>query len=220
MLRNHPRIRLRYNPGFEHLSSIETLSLSYDRSATEADMPLAAAALIRNHSKTSRGLLTLFALLLANHPANSQSQSAAQPVQPQIATIHGSVIDASGAVVPGATLTLEGEQGIVLQGLSDEEGNFTMEAQPSEYVLRASSLGFSTYKQPVHLVETISIRIALQIDQQSGVCSPCVEQPEIKLLDAVLTSTLPFEPFPPFKLRAKNLKKLKHRTSVQSSANL
>ena len=172
-------------------------------------MLLVAAALIRNPSKAGKRLLAAIALLLAIYPVYSQSKSAA-PIQTQTATIHGSVIDATGAVIPGATLTLEGAKGLVIHVGSDQEGNFTMEAQPGEYVLRASSPGFSTYKQPVRLVETTSIKITLQVGQFSGPCSPCGIQsmPEIKLLDASLTSTLPLKLLPPFKLRGKRLKRL------------
>ena len=171
-------------------------------------MLLVAAALIRNPSKAGKRLLAAAALLLAIYPVYSQSKSAA-PTQTQTATIHGSVIDTSGAVIPRATLSLEGKKGIVLQVASDKEGNFTMEARRGEYTLNVSSLGFSTYKQSVHLAETLSIRIALQVSQFSGPCGPCVEpQPELKLLDASLTSTLPLEPLPPFKLRGKRLKRL------------
>ena len=78
------------------------------------------------------------------------------------ATVSGTVTDPSGAVVPGAQLTLHGNAtGITRVVSSDKEGSYTIPSvQPGDYSIEASAAGFSR-----HVIKSI----VLQVDQKSTV---------------------------------------------------
>jgi TonB-dependent receptor len=64
--------------------------------------------------------------------------------------INGAVTDASGAVLPGATVVLE-EKG--LRAVSDAQGQFSIPViAPGIYTLKVSYVGFSTFETPVTVV--------------------------------------------------------------------
>jgi len=139
--------------------------------------------------------------------------------QSRTTTITGTVTDVSGALVPKASVSLETASGPVLQAIADNEGRFAIEAEPGEYVLKASSLGFMTYRQPIHLVAATPITkdVKLQIGRGDPVVisepvllagPEVVGPPQMELLNASLTSTLPLGPLPPFKLHSRRSKNL------------
>ncbi|MCC5942331.1 MAG: TonB-dependent receptor [Balneolaceae bacterium] len=80
------------------------------------------------------------------------------------AVISGSVIDETGSSVPGATVSLlvDGE---VVDGIAtDVSGDFTLEADPGNYLLRVSFVSYATFEKEVELaageeytVETIQL---------------------------------------------------------------
>ncbi len=144
-----------------------------------------------------------FAVLVIAVSCFAQAQS-------QTATITGTVTDASGAAIPKAKVTLEVTNGPVLQTIADASGRFAIAAEPGEYVLKASSLGFMTYRQPIHLVVATPITedVKLQISWNSGPVVDNIPPPQVELLTASLTSTLPLRPLPPLKLRARKLTSL------------
>ncbi|HLH34196.1 MAG TPA: carboxypeptidase regulatory-like domain-containing protein [Alloacidobacterium sp.] len=78
------------------------------------------------------------------------------------ATVSGTVTDPSGAVVPGAQITLHGNAtGITRVVTSDRDGSYTIPSiQPGDYSIEASSAGFSRY---------VIKSIVLQVDQKSTV---------------------------------------------------
>src|SRR3989442_15807026 len=81
----------------------------------------------------------LCALLAAISPPSASAQSAAR--------INGFVRDQSGAVIPGATVTLRDQDtGTALHGVTDGSGFYSFEAVlPKRYTLTVSMKGFKTY---------------------------------------------------------------------------
>jgi len=128
--------------------------------------------------------------------------------QSRTTTITGTVTDVSGALVPKASVSLETASGPVLQAIADNEGRFAIEAKPGEYVLKASSLGFMTYRQPIHLVAATPIKKDVKLQPVLLAGPEVVGPPQMELLNASLTSTLPLGALPPFKLHSKRSKNL------------
>lgn len=84
------------------------------------------------------------------------------------ATIAGTVTDQSGAVVPGAELTLTfGTSGTVRKAASGQDGNFSFPNLPAgTYQLQCTAQGFETFVQQgltVHLNEMANVPIALKL---------------------------------------------------------
>jgi hypothetical protein len=140
-------------------------------------------------------LLLTFAVTAA---AYSQTQSAAPP-KPTV--VSGYVTDTNGASIPKATISLEAKEKPILWVIANQAGHFSMEARPGEYMLRVISPGFATYQQSINLADATSIKkeIVLQVANCSS-CLEVVSGPQIELLDASLTFTLPLNPLPPLKL--------------------
>jgi hypothetical protein len=64
------------------------------------------------------------------------------PVWGQTATLRGLITDESGAVVPGATVSLEGPGGLSRTGASGNDGSYVFAAlPPGDYTVRASAPG-------------------------------------------------------------------------------
>ncbi len=64
------------------------------------------------------------------------------PVPGQSVSIHGRVLDESGAVVPGAIVTLSGPSGLVQTTKSAGDGTYAfLDLSPGEYIVRASAPG-------------------------------------------------------------------------------
>jgi outer membrane receptor protein involved in Fe transport len=76
------------------------------------------------------------------------------------ATIVGSVVDASGAVVPGATVTVAQEgTGLTLTATSSSEGTFSLpQLPPGRYELTVELSGFRKFVQRAILLETDQVR--------------------------------------------------------------
>src|ERR1700693_160441 len=64
-------------------------------------------------------------------------------------TINGSVTDPSGAVVPGATITLtEVETSLARTTVSNADGLYVLSSlRPTSYTLKVQSAGFKTFTQ-------------------------------------------------------------------------
>jgi len=77
----------------------------------------------------------------------------AQEVAPAGVTLKGVVEDKTGAVVPGAKLTLTNKQTAAeIKAKPDETGSFTFEAVPSgKYELKVKAENFSTIEVPVNI---------------------------------------------------------------------
>lgn len=87
--------------------------------------------------------------------------------------ISGSVEDPSGAVIPGAQLTLmNNAAGQTRQAKSDGEGRFSFASvPPGEYVLRGESEGFKRFEMPVsvHNQAMTNLRVTLPISSTEEV---------------------------------------------------
>jgi hypothetical protein len=81
--------------------------------------------------------------------------------------VSGSVEDPSGAVIPGAQLTLMNHAaGQMRQAKSDGEGRFTFAGvPPGEYLLRGEAEGFKRFQMPVsvHSQAMTNLRVTLRI---------------------------------------------------------
>ena len=85
-----------------------------------------------------RTLATLLAITLSAWPASAQEQRG---------SIEGVVKDTSGAVLPGATVTLEGGSGAKLDAVSDAGGAYRFPSvAPGTYVVNANLQGFKAGK--------------------------------------------------------------------------
>jgi Carboxypeptidase regulatory-like domain len=144
-------------------------------------------------------------LLTAGIPsAQAQTYSAANPS----ATIAGTVLDSSGAVIPKAEIKLTAVETSVAATASDQ-GQFSIQTKPGDYVLKVSSLGFRPYEQSIHVVSSSEeqLRVILQVGDS---CSVCFEEniPPAPILNASLSSTIPLQSLPPLPLHRKSLKRL------------
>jgi Carboxypeptidase regulatory-like domain len=105
--------------------------------------------------------------------------------EPSGATVTGTVTDAAGAKVPGASIQLAHPGAPSIQSKTDGRGEFEITAVPGEYVLQTVAPGFLTDKLPVHLSATAptTTHIVLQIDGWG--CGVCIslEPSTIKTLD-------------------------------------
>ncbi len=104
-------------------------------------------------------VLALFASVMAPH-------AAAQATSGQIL---GQVTDPSGAIVPGATITVTDEdKGVSFTGQTDSAGNYTVPSlPPGIYSVTASATGFSASKY-THVVVAIDQHLALNFALKLG----------------------------------------------------
>ncbi len=161
------------------------------------------------HSSRAGGILcrTLLVLGLAMTVACAQSRSA---VDSSTATLTGTVVDPSGAVIPNAILTLNGTNGLDVRITTDSLGHFAIEAAPNEYILVASAAGFAAAKKLIHL--TAGMLAVESIRLEVGTCSPCVTVVQLQPLEVLNSSfdlLLPLSPLTPYKFPTKNKKHLR-----------
>src|SRR5438128_1970510 len=109
-----------------------------------------------------------FSLLLALCVGNLSPSAFAQV---QTARIDGFVRDASGAVIPGAAVTLKDEAtGTETHATTDQRGFYDLEGvQPKAYTLTVAMKGFKTLVQPhlvVHPDDRLSIPVTLEVGTQ------------------------------------------------------
>src|SRR3954468_20333707 len=103
-----------------------------------------------------RSFAALLAMALFAWPAAAQEQRG---------SIEGIVKDASGAVLPGASITLEGGAGVKLDTVSDSQGGYRFPSLlPGTYTVSANLSGFNTGKVasvPVALGQVKKVDFAL-----------------------------------------------------------
>lgn len=82
-------------------------------------------------------------------------------------TIVGNVIDASGAVVPGAEVTATGvETGRIRSTKTNQSGSFTLsDVSPGTYTLEVNASGFQKY---VHAGVQVAINAVTRADSELG----------------------------------------------------
>jgi hypothetical protein len=125
-------------------------------------------------------LTLLLPLLLACGVAQAQVTTA---------TLYGNVADASGATVPGATVTLTNDQtGAAAQAQTDASGEFTFSFLPvGEYTLKVVAQGFKTLlKRGIKLESGQRLRLdsALETGGVSDTVTVTAEQPLVNTVSA------------------------------------
>jgi hypothetical protein len=124
------------------------------------------------------------ALALASAYAHGQSAtspvqtaatpSAAQAAAATAATIHGHIADQTGALIPGAKVTIESAAGqAVRTATADPSGAYTVGGLPAgSYIVHAEFEGFASFQsQPIAVaagqVKRVDIAMAVETEQQS-----------------------------------------------------
>src|SRR5688500_8920737 len=84
------------------------------------------------------------------------------------ATVSGTVLDPSGLVVPGVTVTARsGATGLVRTNVTGPEGRFVIaQLPPGVYEVRAEIQGFKPHVRPevtLTVAQTLSLNITLQV---------------------------------------------------------
>lgn len=105
------------------------------------------------------GLLLACALCVGMGPVNGLDAWAQRSTQNATKTISGTVVDATGATVPGVAIQVTGTSNGVA---TDFNGRFTLSGVPSGATLTVSSLGYATQEIPVG--NAVNLSIVLQED--------------------------------------------------------
>lgn len=108
--------------------------------------------------------------------AAAQAQSPAD--QPPPATLHGHVADPTGALIPGATITITTATGAAVKtATADASGTYTVRGlAPGSYIVHAAFNGFASFQsQPIELEagqsKAMDISLAIATAQQNVVVS-------------------------------------------------
>jgi hypothetical protein len=143
----------------------------------------------------------LLVLSLAITASCAQTESTATS---QTATISGTVVDPTGAIIPNATVSLGTADRPQFETTTDNNGHFVLEVAPREYSLKAKAPGFQLYMQ-THLMVTGQTVEQIMLSISSSGCGPCIDggPPPLQTLNASLESLLPLTPLPPLQLSAK-----------------
>jgi len=119
-----------------------------------------------------RSFAALLAIALCAWPVSAQEQRG---------SIEGIVKDASGAVLPGATVSLAGGSGVKLDAVSDAQGGYRFPSLlPGTYTVTANLQGFNAGKVenvPVALGQIKKVDFALAIAGMSETVSVTAESP-------------------------------------------
>ena len=111
----------------------------------------------------------------------------------QTGSVSGTVVDQTGLVLPGATVTLRGE-GVPRTAYSDEQGNFEIaEVAPGAYTLGVSLAGFSDAT-----VENVSVSgaalelppVEMQLASFGDTVVVTASRGEVRLLDAPVSTSV------------------------------
>ncbi|MGA8107985.1 MAG: carboxypeptidase regulatory-like domain-containing protein, partial [Acidobacteriaceae bacterium] len=123
--------------------------------------------------RRSRCVATLLAFLVLM--AWSAPSSGAQAVANQAAatgSLAGTVVDPSGAVIPGATVTVRRGGAPSLTATSDSQGNFSVPSLAvGEYTVEASATGFRSARQARVTIAAgharkLTLTLAIEVQQQ------------------------------------------------------
>lgn len=104
-------------------------------------------------------------VLIALMPLGLRAQSTG-------ATVHGTVTDPDGAVIPGAAITLTPPKGKEVVVQSKNDGSYSVSGvAPGTYAVTATMTGFATFvRQNVHVAAgqllELNIKMALQVESQ------------------------------------------------------
>ena len=136
--------------------------------------------------------------VLAVFLAAFATQALAQPAQ--TGTIAGEVRDASGAVLPGATITITSqERGFVRSSISDETGRYVFAAVSiGNYTVDATLPGFAPLRLTDNLVETektTTVPIVLRVGGLTDTVTVTGETPIVDITNATANVRIRREEF-------------------------
>jgi hypothetical protein len=111
--------------------------------------------------------------------------------QSATSSLHGTISDAKGAVVAGATVTLSNKStGFSRTVKTDDQGAYQyLEVPPSTYVMTVTSAGFATTKRENVVLQVSSpatVNMALQVQGGSVIVDVTGEAPQVNTTDATL----------------------------------
>jgi hypothetical protein len=136
------------------------------------------------------GLAAITVVALLSPPLSSQTTATG--------ALAGSLLDPSGAVIPGATLRLiDQSTGRTLTAISSDSGRFSfLLLPPGSYELQASKTGFETlglFGLEVDVTETLEVaermRLATQFQQTQVVSEPLMVQTDTSALGRVVNES-------------------------------
>ncbi len=117
-----------------------------------------------------------FLIALALGVASLAAHAQAAPAAGATATIHGHIADQTGALIPGATVTIATADGIGAgKATADASGAYSVSGLPAgSYIVQAEYPGFAPFKSqaiPVAAgqIKRVDIAMAIEIEQQSVV---------------------------------------------------
>jgi hypothetical protein len=125
--------------------------------------------------------ITIFLILLGSvFTANAQT-----------VLLRGTILDPSGAVIPGADIKVSQADRVVSERKSDATGNFSFDLTAGDYKLEASVEGFRPYTQNVRVVPNIRpVSISLSIAAADAAVNVATADDTVSLdEDSNLTST-------------------------------
>ena len=106
--------------------------------------------------------------------AHGQTSATAAPTSVAAASIRGHIADPSGALIPGATVTIATPAGTVVKSTTaDSAGAYAVSGlAPGSYIVQASYAGFASFtSQAIPLtagqVKRVDISMAMEVEQQS-----------------------------------------------------
>ncbi len=125
----------------------------------------------------SVALIISCALSLSGQVVKPQARATAQPAAvPATATLHGQVVDPSGALIPGAQIVIKTAAGIdAATTTSDAAGNFEVKnLPPGTYLVSASYAGFAPFQSAAialaaNQVKRVDLVMAVAVSEQNVV---------------------------------------------------
>jgi hypothetical protein len=117
--------------------------------------------------------------------------SALSPAQSATSSLHGTISDPKGAVVPGASVTLSNPAtGFSRATQTDDQGSYQfLEVPPATYVMTITASGFATVKRENVVLQVSSpatVNVPLQVQGGSVILDVTGEAPMVNTQDATL----------------------------------
>ena len=177
-----------------------------------ADCPAGFRARVRKISLVAGTALSAFmgvgtakAQLLgtASSPSTSPSLVQIDKARQGEGMIWVKLVDASGAVIPNARISVVNPAGnVVAQGSTDFKGEFkVLGLQNSPYAVQAESFGFKTteMKDTMPSVNTIPVQMTVDVASTMGVIVTVDSELPVTHDEAAVPNSLPLAPTPPRK---------------------
>ena len=146
-------------------------------------------------------VLILLALLVPSFVPDARAQTAA--------TVSGTVHDASGAVLPGVTVTAKsGETGLARAAITGPEGRFVLaQLPPGVYDIRAELAGFKPHVRPavpLAVAQSLALHITLQVGELAIVDVVTAEIPVVNTATSELSYLVTSEQIEQIPLNGRN----------------